>query len=142
MRHCIEGPSFARLQPSDCGAVALAYVMRHYGSCIPLDEVRAVCRITSAGATAHDIIRAARFFGFSAVGARIAASSDLRNVWPPAILHLRIGHFVVFQGIVGDSVAVEDPRDERRWRAWATFRRELSGIVIIVVPAVQGEVPV
>lgn len=125
---------YGQLETHDCGVACLSMALDFLGRPVGYRELRGVVKLGANGATAAAIIHAAESFGFAATA--VCATSDaLRAMARGAILHCRLGHYVVFDGVERDgTVRILDPRRGRRSIRAADCDGVLSGIGIVLRP--------
>jgi hypothetical protein len=82
---------------NDCGPAALAHCLRRLGREAPYPDPESEIRMGPRGCSLGALAEEASRRGWEVVVRRIELA-DLRGVAPPAILHLRPGHFVVYEG--------------------------------------------
>lgn len=116
---------------AECGAVALAMLMAHYGRDIPLDVLRRRICSPLAGSTLRNLRDAAREEGFSATARRIDLDG-LVNVPLPAIVHLRFLHFAVLEAVSKVGVRLNDPAEGVVELDMLEFSRQFTGIVLTI----------
>jgi len=117
----------------ECGAAALAAILRHHGLVLPLEELRLACDVSRDGTNALNIVKAARSYGLKAKGLRKPAES-LRGMKMPVVLHWNFSHFLVLEGIVGDTAFLADPAMGRRKVSFAELKRAYTGVLLAFEP--------
>jgi ABC-type bacteriocin/lantibiotic exporter with double-glycine peptidase domain len=111
---------------SDCGAAALAMVLRSRGRPVAIEQVSQMLLWTPGGVSMLSLRCAAESLNFQARAFR-TSSIRLDSVLMPAILFIRGNHYVVIDSIIDDQrVVLRDPaigriqipleRLERVWR--------------------------
>lgn len=123
-----------QMTSADCGAACLAMVLRYYGRDVPLDELRDASGADQHGVSALGILRAARRYGLRGRGVQVEDADDLELVPRGAILHWEFNHFVVFDRVLRDGVAIFDPAYGRRTIAAAEFDRAFTGVALLLEP--------
>ena len=135
-------PVQIQMESVECGAAALAILLAHYGRHIPLEQLRAECRVSRNGSNARDLLFAAREHGFEAAGYQMDMD-ELRRLHGPAIIYWAFQHFMVIEGFSrrwGKTVVrVNDPAGGRRKMALDEFDSGFTGVVIMVRPGPEFE---
>ena len=130
----VKVPTILQMEATECGAASLSMILAHYNLWLPLEKLRQECGVNRDGSKASCVIRAARNRGCTANGYRWNADR-LREVAAfPLIIHWEFNHFVVLEGIKGDTVYLNDPAMGRRTVQWADFRTSYTGVALQVVP--------
>ncbi len=129
----VKVPVVLQMEATECGAASLAMVLAHYGLWLPLEQLRKECGVNRDGSKASNVLRAARKLGCEAAGYRVMAD-DLRGEDFPLIIHWEFNHFVVLEGIRGDTVYLNDPGVGRRTVTWKDFKGSYTGIALEVRP--------
>jgi len=87
---------------SDCGVACLGMIMRYNDSDCQLERIRTLSGTTENGTTLLGLYQAAKKLGLDAEGYEAEATSNLKPLKNPAILHIslenRFNHFVVLFG--------------------------------------------
>ena len=128
-------PTVLQMEAVECGAAALAMVLAHHGAWIPLERLRIECGVSRDGSKASNILRAAKRFGLSTRAFR-QEPSTLYQQPMPCIIHWNFNHFVVLEGIRGDTVFINDPAIGRRrppffWRKRIDALTEAYGMNVV-----------
>ena len=126
-------PTILQMEATECGAAALAMILAHYGLWIPLEKMRQECGVDRDGSKASCIVRAARNRHCEANGYRWMADS-LREQEFPLIIHWEFNHFVVLEGIKGDTAYLNDPAMGRRTVPWTEFCTSYTGVSLEIRP--------
>lgn len=126
-------PTVLQMEATECGAASLGMVLAYYGLWVPLEKLRAECGVNRDGSKASKVLKAARQRGCVAKGYALDADS-LREEKYPLIIHWEFNHFVVLEGIKGDTVYLNDPALGRRTVPWEEFRTSYTGIALKVCP--------
>ena len=129
----VKVPVVLQMEATECGAASLAMVLAHYGLWLPLEELRKECGVNRDGSKASNVLRASRKLGCEAVGYRIMPEK-LREEEFPLIIHWEFNHFVVLEGIKGDTVYLNDPGVGRRTVKWNDFKGSYTGIALYIRP--------
>lgn len=131
--HGVRTPTVLQMEAAECGAAALAMVLAYHGHWIPLEEARQACAVSRDGASALNIVRAARGYGMTAGGRRLTvdqvAAAEL-----PVIAFWGQGHFLVVEAVRRGRFRVNDPASGRRWVPREEFARLYSGITLHFEP--------
>ena len=127
VRHRV--PFIPQMEAVECGAASLAMVMAYHGHHAPLSEVRQACGVSRDGATARNIVVAARTYGL-VPSARRLEPADLAAFDGPAILHWEMNHFVVLERWTPERVVILDPAEGRRIVTPESFDGSFTGIAI------------
>ena len=130
----VKVPTILQMEATECGAASLSMILAHYKLWLPLEKLRQECGVNRDGSKASCVIRAARNRGCNANGYRWNADR-LKEVGEfPLIIHWEFNHFVVLEGIKGDTVYLNDPAMGRRTVKWDEFRTSYTGVALRVVP--------
>jgi len=130
----VKVPTILQMEATECGAASLSMILAHYELWLPLEKLRQECGVNRDGSKASCVIRAARNRGCNANGYRWNADR-LKEVGEfPLIIHWEFNHFVVLEGIKGDTVYLNDPAMGRRTVKWDEFRTSYTGVALHVVP--------
>jgi ABC-type bacteriocin/lantibiotic exporter with double-glycine peptidase domain len=108
MARTIKVPIVMQMEALECGAASLCMILAYYGKWLPLEQVRSDCGVSRDGASAKNIVKAARMYGLNAAGYRMEPPA-LRNIVLPAIIHWNFNHFVVLNGFRKDKAVINDP---------------------------------
>ncbi len=129
----VKTPTILQMEATECGAASLGMVLAYYGKWLPLEKLRQDCGVTRDGVNAKNILRAARRLGCVAKG--FAGKPEvLRGKEFPLILFWEFNHFVVMEGVEGDTVYLNDPAMGRRKVPWADFLTSYTGIYLNIRP--------
>ncbi|QCG92490.1 NHLP family bacteriocin export ABC transporter peptidase/permease/ATPase subunit [Azospirillum sp. TSA2s] len=126
-------PSILQIEAAECGAAALGIVAAHYGRWLTLEDLRERCGISRDGSRAANLVQAARELGLQARGVR-TEPEGLQGQAGPMILHWGMDHFLVLEGRRGRWWYLNDPARGRRRVDDAEFRRQFTGIALLMVP--------
>ena len=130
----VRVPVVMQMEALECGAASLAMVMHYYQKWIPLEQARVDCGVSMNGASAKNILLAARSYGMKANAWRLEPE-DLLNEGPfPCIIHWGFNHFVVLCGFKGKRALINDPARGRVLVDWEEFDREFTGVCLSFEP--------
>ena len=130
----VKVPTILQMEATECGAASLSMILSHYNLWLPLEKLRQECGVNRDGSKASCVIRAARNRGCTANGYRWNADRLKELMVFPLIIHWEFNHFVVLEGIKGDTVYLNDPAMGRRTVKWDEFRTSYTGVALRVVP--------
>ena len=130
----VKVPTILQMEATECGAASLSMILAHYNLWLPLEKLRQECGVNRDGSKASCIIRAARNRGCNANGYRWTADRIKEIGEFPLIIHWEFNHFVVLEGIKGETVYLNDPAMGRRTVQWKEFRTSYTGVALHVVP--------
>ena len=130
----VKVPTILQMEATECGAASLSMILAHYGLWLPLEKLRQECGVNRDGSKASCVIRAARARGCTANGYKWNVDRLLEVGEYPLIIHWEFNHFVVLEGIKGETAYLNDPAMGRRTVPLAEFRTSYTGIALRVVP--------
>lgn len=134
----VRVPSVLQMEATECGAASLAMVLAHYGRVVPLDQVREACGVSRDGATAKNVVQAARLYGLEPKAYR-REPERLKSMQFPLIIHWRFYHFLVVEGYDKDGWFINDPAGGPRKVSEEEFDTSFTGVVIEAKPGPQFE---
>ena len=120
-------PTVLQMETTECAAACLGMILAFHGQWVPLETLRIQCGVSRDGANAARMLRTARDHGMDAQGYR----SDVANLLSipfPMIVFWEGCHFVVLEGMRGDSVHVNDPAAGPQRMSLREFEDGYSGI--------------
>lgn len=129
----VATPTLLQMENTECGAASLGIILQYYGRYVPLVQLRELCGVSRDGSDAATMILAARSLGMTAKGFKKGLTA-LAKLQPPAILFWEFNHFLVFEGFVGDRVALNDPALGPRTVSREEFDYSYTGIVLTFEP--------
>lgn len=127
-------PVVMQMEALECGAASLAMVMAYYDKWVPLEQVREDCGVSRDGAKAGNIARAARSYGFNAIGYRFEPEQLKANASFPCIIHWEFNHFVVLRGFKRGRVYLNDPARGDVVITEQEFDEAFTGVAVIITP--------
>lgn len=131
----VEVPVVMQMEATECGAASLAMILAYYKRWIPLEKLRNDCGVSRDGSKASNVLKAARKHGCEAHGYKLPADRLLeQDISFPLIIHWEFNHFVVLEGIKGETVYLNDPAMGRRTVKWSDFRTSYTGISLYIKP--------
>lgn len=130
----VKVPTILQMEATECGAASLSMILAHYKLWLPLEKLRQECGVNRDGSKASCVIRAARNRNCKANGYRWNADRLKEVGLFPLIIHWEFNHFVVLEGIKGDTVYLNDPAMGRRTVKWDEFRTSYTGVALSVIP--------
>lgn len=134
-----DGTRDAVIQQLDksCGPAALAHLLQTHGVLVSEQEIVSVTGLTEDGTTLLGLAHAAERFGFQATGMRLSYP-NLSTIPKPAIVHLKQGHFVTLVEVDTGGVMVMDPLVGYLRFTPQSFRKNWSGVVLVISPGKGG----
>ena len=120
-------PTILQMETTECAAASLGIILAYYGRWVPLETLRVRCGVSRDGANAANMLRAAREYGLVARGFRMERE-HLFDVPFPMIVFWEFNHFVVLEGIKGDSVYINDPSEGPRRLSLQEFDESFTGV--------------
>ena len=126
-------PTIIQMEATECGAACLAMILAYYRNTEPLEKLRLQCGVSQHGASAAKIISAARQHGFDGGGLRCTAEA-LRYQFFPMIIYWEQHHFVVLEGIKGDTYYLNDPASGHVQLDYEEFKASYSNICLLFKP--------
>ena len=133
-RRWVQTPTRLQMESTECGAAALGIILQHYGRYVPLTQLRERCGVSRDGSDAANLILAAKSYGLKGRGFKKGIKA-LRKITPPAILFWEFNHFLVFEGFIGDKIALNDPALGPRKVSQSEFETSYTGIVLTLTPS-------
>jgi NHLM bacteriocin system ABC transporter peptidase/ATP-binding protein len=132
--HRVKVPTVLQMEVTECGAASLAMVLAAHGRTVSLDELRVASGVSRDGATAKNIVRAARGYGLTTRAFKREPDA-LKTLAFPIIVHWRMAHFVVVEGWHPGGWYLNDPGTGPRRVDHAEFDASFTGIAIELQPS-------
>ena len=130
----VKVPVVMQMEALECGAASLTMIMHYYRKWIPLEQARVDCGVSMDGASAKNIMVAARSYGMKANAWRVEPEDLLEEGPFPCIIHWGFNHFVVLCGFQGKRAVLNDPARGRVTVEWEEFDREFTGVCLTFEP--------
>ena len=130
----VKVPVVMQLEMLECGAASLTMIMHYYQKWIPLEQARVDCGVSRDGASAKNIMMAARSYGMEAKAWRVEIDDLMKEGPFPCIIHWGFNHFVVLCGFHRGKAVLNDPARGRVQVSMEEFDREYTGVMITVEP--------
>lgn len=125
------GDGVLQVRANDCGPAALAHCLRRLGEEAPYPDPACRVPLTPRGCRMDALAEEAERRGWETRARRLPPSGGLETVAPPAILHAREGHYLVFEGFREDgTVMLHDPALGRVMHSPRSLARRWSGHVL------------
>ncbi|WP_311769163.1 ATP-binding cassette domain-containing protein [Novispirillum itersonii] len=125
---------------TECALTALAILLDHYGTPVPLETLRHQSGLCQDGTTAVDLLRLARQHGLEAK----AYSRDIDGLAAlgfPLIVQTDFNHMVVVETVSPAGIRVNDPASGPAVLPLSEFSERFTGIVIVLRPAAGAAPP-
>jgi ATP-binding cassette, subfamily B, bacterial len=126
-------PYVAQVERADCAAACMGMALAYHGRHVPLADLREATGTGREGTDAGGIIAAARRYGLEARAVK-ADLDDLVFLPRGSVLHWDFDHFIVFEKVTRNGVAVVDPAAGRRIVPAASFGASYTGVAILLEP--------
>ncbi len=127
-------PTILQMEAVECGAASLAMVLAGYGLWEPLESLRVECGVSRDGSKASNLVKAARRYGLQAKGFMVRGDGVFEQGRMPAIVFWTFNHFLVLEGVRGNTVYLNDPAFGPRKIDREEFFRGYSGIILTFEP--------
>jgi NHLM bacteriocin system ABC transporter peptidase/ATP-binding protein len=129
----VKTPTVLQMEATECGCASLAMILAHYGRFVPLETLRRETGVSRDGSKASNLLKAARNYGLAAEGFSLE-TADLGGHPLPMILHWGFDHFVVLEGIKGQTAFLNDPSCGPRRLPLAEFEKYFTGVALVFAP--------
>ena len=127
-------PVVMQLEMLECGAASLTMVMNYYQMWIPLEKARVDCGVSRDGASAKNIMMAARSYGMDARAWKVEPDDLMKEGPFPCIIHWGFNHFVVLCGFRRGKAIINDPARGRVEVPLKEFDDQFTGVVVTIEP--------
>ncbi|MBZ0266864.1 hypothetical protein K8I85_01800 [bacterium] len=125
------GDGVLQRRANDCGPAALVHCLRLLGEDAPYPDPACRVPLTARGCRMDALAEEAERRGREVRTRRLPPDGGLGSVTPPAILHAREGHYLVFEGVRQDgTVVLHDPALGRVLHSPRALARRWSGHVL------------
>ena len=137
-RHRAKVPSILQMEATECGAASLGMVLARHGRFVDLDELRTACGVSRDGATAKNILVAARSYGMKTRAVK-REPEDLKNLTFPLVIHWKFYHYLVVEGWYPGGWYLNDPAGGPRKCPDEEFDTSFTGVVLSIEPGEEFE---
>src|SRR3990167_1923914 len=127
-------PTILQYAETECGLACLAMVFAYYEHFIPLATLRDEACISRDGTKASTLLTLAKQHEFHAEAYTLTLD-DLAASQHPLILHWNFSHYVVFEGIQGNKVYINDPAVGRKVITLAMLDQSFTGVAVVLEPS-------
>lgn len=127
-------PVVMQMEALECGAASLTMILAYFGKWISLEQARADCGVSRDGASAKNMLRAARSYGLTAKGYSFEPEALKKNGKFPCIIHWNFNHFLVLNGFKGNKAVLNDPAKGTYSVSMETFDKSFTGICLMFEP--------
>lgn len=140
MGKCVKVPEIMQMEKVECGAASLSMILAYYHCWVPLEQLRGECGVSRDGATAGNLLRAARGYGLIAEAYQCEIHDLMKETQFPCILHWELCHFVVLCGFKRGKAIINDPDKGRVAVTMEELDRAFTGICLCFRPG-EGFTP-
>ena len=128
-----RAPTVLQMEATECGAASLGMILGYNGLFRPLEELRVRLGVARDGATAKNIVQAARTYGLKPRAMK-REPHQLKDMKFPLIVHWRFHHFLVVEGYYPGGWYVNDPAMGPRTCDDDEFDESFTGVAIEFTP--------
>ncbi len=126
------------MEATECGAASLGMILARHGRYVDLDELRTACGVSRDGATARNIMVAARNYGMNTRAVK-REPEDLKNLTFPLVIHWKFYHYLVVEGWYPGGWYLNDPANGPRKCPDEEFDKCFTGVVLSLQPGEEFE---
>lgn len=137
-RHRAKVPSILQMEATECGAASLGMVLARHGRFVDLDELRTACGVSRDGATARNILVAARNYGMKTRAVK-REPEDLKKLTFPLVIHWKFYHYLVVEGWYPGGWYLNDPGGGPRKCPDEEFDTCFTGVTLSLQPGEEFE---
>ncbi len=126
------------MEATECGAASLGMILARHGRYVDLDELRTACGVSRDGATARNIMVAARNYGMKTRAVKREPEA-LKNLTFPLVIHWKFYHYLVVEGWYPGGWYLNDPANGPRKCPDEEFDKCFTGVVLSLQPGEEFE---
>ena len=126
------------MEATECGAASLGMILARHGRFVDLDELRTACGVSRDGATARNIMVAARNYGLKTRAVKREPEA-LKTLTFPLVIHWKFYHYLVVEGWYPGGWYLNDPANGPRKCPDEEFDNCFTGVVLSLQPGEEFE---
>jgi len=127
-----------QMEATECGAASLGMILARHGRFVDLDELRTACGVSRDGATARNIMVAARNYGLKTRAVKREPEA-LKTLTFPLVIHWKFYHYLVVEGWYPGGWYLNDPANGPRKCPDEEFDNCFTGVVLSLQPGEEFE---